>query len=196
MRDGVVTEGCWVEFALTEDDLVAFASLPFARTPLLRLSVDFYRILVFVGTVAILLVAYAIFGDGRWWYDPQFRGSVIGYGFLAMVALVFLDRPLGVMLLRRRIRSGRYADFMRHRRGGQFAFGRRGGHDTLVEPRQGGRDRGRRASRRGGVGARRAAPGSRRPSRVRVVRTNGTDPAPRGDKLITGTSSGEGSDPG
>jgi hypothetical protein len=116
MRDGVVTEGCSVEFALTEDDLVAFASLPFGRTPLLRLSVDFYRILVFVGTVAILLVAYAIFGDGRWWYDPQFRGSVIGYGFLAMVALVFLDRPLGVMLLRRRIRSGRYADFMRHRR--------------------------------------------------------------------------------
>jgi hypothetical protein len=116
MRDGVVTEGCSVEFALTEDDLVAFASLPFARTPLLRLSVDFYRILVFVGTVAILLVAYAIFGDGRWWYDPQFRGSVIGYGFLAMVALVFLDRPLGVMLLRRRIRSGCYADFMRHRR--------------------------------------------------------------------------------
>jgi hypothetical protein len=64
-----------------------------------------------------LLVANAIFGDGEWWYDPQLRGTVIGYFFLAMAALVFLDRPLSVMRVRRRIRAGRLRRFQGHRRG-------------------------------------------------------------------------------
>lgn len=105
-----------VEFALAEDDVVAFASDPFLRTPLLRVSVGSYRILMFFGTITVAFAAYAIFGDGNWLYNSHFQESVVGYGFLAIVAVLFLERPLGIMRLRRHIRAGRYADFMKHRR--------------------------------------------------------------------------------
>jgi YcxB-like protein len=106
---------CVVDYALTEDDMVAFANVPFTST-LFRYSPGVWRFFAFLGAIVVFLLAGLLSGSVDWWLDPAFRGRVFAIIAAVFMGLVVFERPLLTFILRRRIRAGRYADMMRQRR--------------------------------------------------------------------------------
>jgi hypothetical protein len=104
-----------VDYALTEDDMVAFANVPFTST-LLRYSPGVLRFFAFLGAIAVFVSASLLSGSVDWWLDPAFRGRALAIIAAVFVGLFVFERPLSTFILRRRIRAGRYADMMQQRR--------------------------------------------------------------------------------
>src|ERR1044071_7616372 len=100
MTDGPPAEPHIVEFALTEDDLVAFANVGWGRSVLLQFDVGTLRLFAFLAVVAIVPLLGLVGGAEDWWEDPTFRHRAVGVVAVALVgrlraavAQLFLTAP-------------------------------------------------------------------------------------------------------
>jgi hypothetical protein len=105
-----------VDYALTEDDMVAFANVPFTSTLLSRYSTGVLRLFAFLGAIVVFLLAGLLSGSVDWWLDPAFRGRAFAIIAAVFIAVFVFERPLLTFILRRRVRTGRYAEMMQQRR--------------------------------------------------------------------------------
>lgn len=101
---------------MTEDDLIAFASVPSFGTPLLRYEPGVLRFFVFLVVVVILPVVALVTGSREWWHDPTVRRGALVVIALSLAALFLLERPAVNFVRRLRIRWGGYAEHLQTRR--------------------------------------------------------------------------------
>ncbi len=103
-----------VEYALTEDDMVAFANV--APTFLSRHSLDVLRFFAFLAAIAVFLLFGLLSGKIDRWHDPAFKGAAMAVVVTLLIGWFVAERPVMSLMLRRRIRGGRYAELMQSRR--------------------------------------------------------------------------------
>jgi hypothetical protein len=104
-----------VEYALTEDDLMAFANVG-GQTFLMRFDVGTLRVFAFLAVIVIVPLLGFASGSAEWWEEPGFRHRAVGVVGIFLIALFVFEKPLLNHLLRRRIRAGRFAGLMERRR--------------------------------------------------------------------------------
>jgi YcxB-like protein len=109
-------EVCVVEYALTEDDMVAFANVPFTSTFVFRYSTGALRLFVFLAAVVVFVAVGLFSGSVDRWHDPKFRGWALAVIAAVLIGGLVFERPLLTFILRRRVRAGGYAEMMQQRR--------------------------------------------------------------------------------
>jgi hypothetical protein len=101
-----------VDYALTEDDMVAFANVPLTSTFLLRYSWGVLWFFTLLAAIVIFIAGGLLAGGVERWHDPEFRGRALAIIAAVFIGLFVFERPMLVFILRRRIRAGRYAEMM------------------------------------------------------------------------------------
>jgi hypothetical protein len=105
-----------VEFALTVDDLMAFANVGGGQSFLMRFDTGTLRAFAFLAVIVIVPLLGLASGSAQWWEEPGFRHRAVGVVAIFLIALFVFEKPPLNHLLRRRIVAGRFAGLMERRR--------------------------------------------------------------------------------